>query len=281
MALDLKKISFRKVLLVIGVFIPNLIIGQYLTGRVFSSETKSGISYVTIVVMNKNTGTVSDKAGIFILDLRKIDDNDTLGFSMIGYESQYIPAGQFISDPKKVVYLEPVTYLLKDVEIQYHKPNDIILGSPVTSNALRSGFAYNDLGSELGIKVTARRRMKFKDLHLNVAVCTYDSVTYRLNVYQSERKEEDYKNILTEPVYISFTKGDIGKELSFDLRKYSIIVEGDLLIALELYRDLGEGRLLFRTHFFTGTTYHRKTIAEKWIDASGMIGMYVHAQTMR
>jgi len=281
MAIDLLKLSIKKGILLFGVFIPNLIFSQYQTGRVFSSKTNSGISYVTIVVMGNNTGTVSDKSGVFTINLNNIEDNDTLRFSMIGYESKNVPAGQFKRDSVKVIYLDPVFYYLNEVEVAYHRPNDIRLGTPVTSDALRSGFGYNDLGSELGIKVSSRRRLKLTDLHLNVATCTYDSVTYRLNIYQAENKTAEYKNILTAPVYISFSKEDIKEELNFDLRKYSIIVEGYLLFALELYKDLGEGRLLFRTQFFTGTTYHRKTNIGKWTEAAGMIGMYLHGQSVK
>jgi hypothetical protein len=162
----------------------------------------------------------------------------------------------------------------------YHKPREIRLGAPVTSDNLRSGFAYNDLGSELGIKVNVPGQVRLNNINLNVAICTYDSVTYRLNIYQLEN-QTDYKNILTKPVYISFSKDKINKVVTLDLRKYSIIIEGKVLITLELYKDLGEGRLLFKTEFFTGTTYHRKTSQGTWTEAPGVIGMYLHSSLIR
>jgi hypothetical protein len=53
------------------------------------------------------------------------------------------------------------------------------------------------------------------------------------------------------------------------------------LITLELYKDLGEGRLLFYTQFFTGLTYHKKTSEGKWTKAPGEVGMYLHGELIK
>jgi len=261
-------------------FIPGFVFSQYGTGKVLSGETNVGIGFVNIGIIGKDVGTVSDEHGNFRISLDNIESNDTLRFSMIGYKSKTFAAGYFFEDSVRKVLLDPVIYNLQEVEVLYHRPFEIRTGTPVTTDVLRSGFASNDLGSELGIKVNVRRRMKLKDLHLNVAVCTYDSVTYRLNIYQSE-SGADYKNILTKPIYISFSKDEIKDLLTFDLREYSIIIEGNVIIALELYKDLGEGRLLFRTEFFTGYTWHRKSVEDKWAESAGVIGLYLHGQTIK
>ena len=141
-------------------------------------------------------------------------------------------------------------------------------------------FGNNELGSEMGIKIDVSKKVRLKDINLNVAICTFDSVTYRLNIYQSDCNK-GYENILKEPIYISFTKDKIDKVLSFDLSEYSIIIEGNVLVALELYKELGEGRLLFQTQFFTGSTYHRKTCEGNWSQVPGAIGMYLNSNEIR
>lgn len=272
--------SINKGILLLLLFIPGLVFSQNGTGKVLSSETNQGIGFVNIGIIGKDVGTVSDEHGNYRISLDNIEGNDTLRFSMIGYKSKTIAAGCFSEDSVRNIFLEPVIYNLQEVEVLYHKPFEIRIGTSVTTDVLRSGFASNDLGSELGIKVNVRRRMKLKDLHLNVAVCTYDSVTYRLNIYQSENGT-DYKNILTKPIYISFTKDEIKNLLTFDLSEYSIIVEGKVIIALELYKDLGDEKLLFRTEFFTGYTWHRKSSEDKWAESAGVIGLYLHGQTIK
>jgi hypothetical protein len=261
-------------------FIPGLIFSQSQRGKVLSSKTNSGIGYVNVGIIGRNIGTVANEAGDFTLILDNIYNNDSLRFSMIGYESETLPVSQFKMDSVKNVYLKPIIYNLQEVKVIYHKPKEIKLGNKVVSNDLRSGFAYNDLGSELGIKLRLKGLVKLEDINLNVAICTYDSVTYRLNIYQSDN-QADYKNILTVPIYISFSKDKINNVITFDLRKYSLIIEGNVIIALELYKDLGEGRLLFHTEFFTGLTYHRKAIEGKWTEAPGVIGMYLHGQLIK
>jgi hypothetical protein len=261
-------------------FIPGLIFSQSQKGKVLSSETNSGIGFVNVGIINTNIGTVSDEIGNFTLPLDNIYDDDSLRFSMIGYESTSLLVGQFKGDSIKNVYLKPVLYNLPEVKVIYHKPREIILGTEVVTNELRSGFANNNLGSELGIKFRVKRQVILKNINLNVAICTYDSVTYRLNIYQSDN-QVDYKNILTIPIYISFSKDKINNAITFDLSKYSIIIEGNVLVALELYKDLGEGRLLFHTEYFTGATYHRKAIEGKWTEAAGVIGMYLQGQLIR
>jgi hypothetical protein len=256
------------------------IFGQPQTGTVFSSKTNAGIGYVNIGIIGRDVGTVSNDSGRFNITINKIYDNDSLRFSMIGYESRSFLVSQFRGNPVKDVYLTPRIYDLKEVKIVYSRPRKIILGTEVTADELRSGFAKNDLGSELGIKVKIRKPVKILNLNLNVAVCTYDSVTYRLNIYQTDDLE-GYKNILTRPIYISFSKDKIGDVLTFDLREYSIIIEKDALITLELYKDLGEGKLLFYTTFFTGFTCHKKTSEGTWTEAPGVIGMYLNGQILK
>ena len=261
-------------------FIPGVVFSQLVKGRVLSSQTKSGIGFVNVGIIGKNVGTVTDQSGNFSIELDKIYDNDSLRFSMIGYESKSFLVSYFKDNLIKTIYLSPKTYYLTEVKVFYHKVKEIRLGTPVISDALKSGFADNKLGSELGIKVHTKEQVKLEDINLNVATCTYDSVTYRLNIYQSP-DDIEYKNILTEPIYISFSKDKINNVITFDLRKYSIIIEGNVLITLELYKDLGEGRLLFYTEYFTGTTYHKKTSEGKWTKAPGVIGMYLNSQLIK
>jgi hypothetical protein len=260
-------------------FIPRLIFSQILKGKVLSSKTDSGIGFVNVGIIGKNIGTVSDESGNFTINLDWINENDSLRFSMIGYESKTFPAGRLRKDSVKIVYLNPKLYDLEEVKVIYHRPRITRIGAEVTSG-LSSGFGYNFLGSEFGIKVNIKRPVRLMDLNLNVASCTFDTVTYRLNIYQSVNQTE-YRNILKEPIYLSFTKDKIYKPVTFDLVKYSVIVEGNVIIALELFKDLGDGKLFFYTYPSTGFIYHRKTIEGSWAEASGVIGMYLRGQLLK
>jgi hypothetical protein len=278
MKFNITRLSIKSVLLFFILFNSIPVYSQSLKGKVLSNSTKTGIGFVNVVIVGKNIGTVSDEDGNFKISLVNNFDRDSLRFSIIGYESKTFSVLQFKEDPSKNVFLDFKVYKLLEVTVIHkrgRKPKEITIGTPVVSNELKSGFENNNLGSEFGIKVHVKERVVLKNLNLNVATCTFDSVTYRLNIYQSINQFE-YKNILTEPIYISFSKDKIKDVITYDLKKYSIFVEGNILIALELYKDLGEGSLLFHTQFFTGSTFHRKTIDGNWTKSPGVIGMYLN-----
>lgn len=273
---DLKKYKIVFTLLLLGSSLirSSLYAQPTACGKITSSETGDGIGYVNVGIIGGNVGTVSDQYGNFSITLYKEHPNDSLRFSMLGYKSRTFLASKFIADSVWNLSLDPKTYNLADIVKVYQRPRTLILGNPVETNELRSGFSDNGLGSELGVRVNARKRTQLKDINLNVAVCTYDSVIYRMNIYLIEDGIV-CENILTKPIYISFTKDQIKDVLTLDLWKYSIIVEGDILVSLELFKDLGEGRLLFRTTYFTGFTYHRKTSEGDWTQSPGTIGLYL------
>jgi hypothetical protein len=277
----LRRSIIFKGLLSLGFFAPEIVSCQLFEGRVIVHENNnSGVAFVNVGIIGKNVGTVTNQYGNFSIQLDKIYDKDSIRFSMIGYESRSFLVRAFKDNAIKTIYLGPKSYSLTEVKILYHKAREVRLGTPVLSDALKSGFAENNLGSELGVKIKTRGQVKLEDINLNVATCTYDSVTYRLNIYRTTDKNE-YNNILTQPIYISFSKDKIDKPITFELGKYSIIVEGDILVTLELYKDLGEGKLLFYTQYFTSYTYHKKTSEGKWTKAPGAIGIYLHGQVLK
>lgn len=273
---DLRNFKILYILLFLVIFLigGSLNAQSTVCGKVYSSGTGEGIGYVNIGIIGGNTGTVSDQYGNFSIVLDKKYANDSLRFSMIGYKSRAILVRNFLADSVWNVGLDPRSYNLADIVEVYQRPKNMILGSPVETNELRSGFSDNELGSELGVRINARKRTQLKDINLNIAVCTYDSVVYRMNIYLIEDGVV-CENILAKPIYLSFTKDQIKEVLTLDLWKYSIVVEGDILVTLELFKDLGEGRLLFRTTYFSGVTYHRKTSEGDWTQSPGVIGLYL------
>jgi hypothetical protein len=273
------RIRIRIALILIILLLPRFLSCQTLKGRVLSGKTNSGIGYVNIGIVGKNIGTVTDESGSFILKPERIDKNDSLRFSMVGYSTKTVQMIRFLNDSTTTVFLEPVLYSLNEVKVVYHRPKIIKIGTEVTSG-IGSGFGYNFLGSEFGVKIFVKKPLKLIDLNLNVSKCTFDTVTYRLNIYQTTDKMV-YKNIMRQPVYLSFTKDQIEGPVKFNLEKYSIIVEGDIIVALELYKDLGEGKLFFFTGSFSDSTYHRRTIEGSWIEAGGVIGLYLRGHLIR
>lgn len=266
--------------LVILWLIPCIAFSQELKGKVISSETGDAVAWANVLLKGRNNGTVTDASGNFKLQISETDLNDSLEFYMIGYETRSLPVSQLDEGKINNVYLKPVVYNLHEVTVPYTRPKETIIGTEVISNDLRSGFGYNELGSELGVRIRLRKPVRLEDINLDIGVCTYDSVTYRLNIYQADN-QSDYRNILTTPVYLTFSGNNIEEAITLNLRKHSIVVSGNIIVALELYRDLGEGRLLFRTSLNGGNTCHRKSIDGAWTESPGVIGIWLHGTVIR
>jgi hypothetical protein len=106
------RIYFRIAIIFTTLLLPRFLICQTIHGRVLSSKTDSAISYVNIGIVGKNIGTVSDESGKFILKFERIDKDDSLRFSMVGYKSRTVQLSSFRDDTSKTVFLDPVLYNL-------------------------------------------------------------------------------------------------------------------------------------------------------------------------
>jgi len=252
--------------------IPGVLFCQTRSGRILSSLDNKGIPWVNIGITGKNIGTVTDEDGNFILNVPEEFKDDSVMISAIGYVAKTVHVHEFHNDAIDSIYLEPATYDLPEISVRYHRASKAVLGNPMETASLKSGFSENELGSELGIMISTKKHALIQDIVLNIAVCTYDSVFYRLNIYRVNNGSIE-ENILTRPVYISFSGYEADVDFTYDLSSYSIVFQGDVLVALELYKDLGEGKLLFNTEYFTGITYHRKISQGEWFRSPGEIGM--------
>lgn len=155
----------KTILTLLVLFTSTIILCQPYSGRIIISGTGMGIGFANIGIVGKNIGTVSDIDGNFTLDLEDDYDFDSLKFSMIGYESLWLLVDDFKKSPTKKVYLSPRSYKLTEVKVTYHKYRKQRLGDPVTTHDLRSGFADNELGCELGVKVHVRKQAVLENIN--------------------------------------------------------------------------------------------------------------------
>lgn len=272
--------EIRKLFIFLALLIPNLIFSQTQNGKILSSKTNIGIPFVNVGIIGKNIGTVSDEFGVFNIILDKKYFNDSIRFSAIGYFSKTFIVSEFIDNSTKIVYLNPKIYEIGEAKVTIKKRKLIRLGIPIPTSNLCSGFFYNNLGEEMGINVDIKKPVRLTDINMNIAICTYDTVSYRLNIYKLDTNNV-FKNILLKPIYITFSNENIADALTFDLSDYSIIIHGNTLITIELYKNLGEGKLLFRSKSNFSSTYFRNTSEGGWHKSPNIIGVYLHGQQIK
>ena len=142
----------------------------------------------------------------------------------------------------------------------------------ITNNIFTKVFAKK--GYECGILIKLNKPAIIQKIHLQVARCTYDTVFYRVNIYNVERNDI-YTNILERPIYIKIAKDQIKETISFNLMDYNIRVDNDFLITLEYVKDLGPGEISFHSSLVHGS-YFRETSQDTWVTIPlGGFGMTV------
>lgn len=254
---------------------PMFLFGQTFKGKVQEATTPQGIPYVNIGIIGKNIGTVSDEAGNFELSTTAAQATDTIQFSMIGYKNRIFTVQEFLDFYKReeVVTLEKQAYDLTEIVVIPRDYKTKIVGNTTSNKAMSAGYETNNLGYELGVRMKIKKRPTYiEQVRINVAKCTYDSIFYRLNIYEMKGKRPG-KNILKDPIYLSFAKEDIEDSIVIDLSDKGVYVEDDFLVSLELVNDLGVRGLYFCAGIFNNKTYYRETSQGTWNSVPVGIGI--------
>ena len=264
-----------RLILIFFILISNPLFGQIFSGKVIERNSKLPIEFVNIGIVAKNIGTTSDMKGNYKIVIDSVFDNDSLLFSSIGY----LPYSLKVADYKNLdnwnIQLKKRTYEIDEVVINPKKFKRQILGVKSKSKKMQAGFKENNLGYELGLLLKVKKSAFLEKVDISIAICTYDSIFYRLNIYRVRDKMK-FENVLQKPIYISLPKEKVKEVISIDLKPLNIVVEGDFLITLEHVKDLGTGSLLFSAALLK-KTYYRKTSQGKWEKVPIGIGISVTA----
>ncbi len=255
----------KKLLLMLLLMLGNLwSFGQTITGKVINSENMTPMEYVSIGVVGMDVGTVSEAEGTYHLTIGKEYDEEVLRFSYIGFEHFEIKVKDFRSRPNYNVELSPMAYELQEIIVTPNILGRKTLGHTGNSKTNTAGFGEYKLGFEHAVRMKLSKTEKaiIKKIKLNIARCTFDSLHYRVNIYNIKGKKK-ITSILKKPIYVKFNKEEIKDEISFDLEDENIIVTGDFLVSLEHIKDLGDGEVAYSADN-KQKTYVRKTSQGKW-----------------
>jgi len=93
-------------------------------GYLKDAKTKNPLQGGTIVVFNKEKGTVSDKDGKF--ELKNVLENDTINITYLGYQNQLFLAKSFKNNPNPSIVLHESSDVLNEVIIQNYLTNGMV-----------------------------------------------------------------------------------------------------------------------------------------------------------
>src|ERR1700743_570917 len=77
-----------------------------ISGKVIDADNKEMLPYVNIGIKHKNIGTVSTKNGSYSILIPAQDEDDTLTFSMVGYNEFNLPLRNIILRDPQIIQLK-------------------------------------------------------------------------------------------------------------------------------------------------------------------------------
>jgi hypothetical protein len=249
-----------------------------LSGQVLDAQTQAPLSYASVGVLHRAAGTVADEQGRFALAAPAGSEHDSVRVSLLGYAPLTLPVAELrrqLGQAGGQLRLRPVHTRLAEVVVRPGKSVRRVLGNSSNSTSVTGQFGVNRLGNQIGQGMHLRRPAELEQVSFHVATCTYDSLFYRVNVYQVT-KDQPQQNLLPEPVYVRVRKGQIKDRLVVDLRRFHLQVQGDIVVALEMVKDLGPGTLQLSASLLDGPIYTTESQLNGWERTRG-IGIGIDA----
>ncbi|WP_158594595.1 carboxypeptidase-like regulatory domain-containing protein [Ulvibacterium marinum] len=235
-----------------------------LLGRIVDAKTDLPLSYVNVGILNREVGTVTDSLGNFNLNVLKEFSNDTVRISMIGYEPIELILGNIVKkkDTLKVRLKEQISEL-NEVVVSAKAFKRRTLGNKTESKFISTGFGYNQLGAEMGIKINIRKNPTFVDaFNFTVSQNRLSAKSiFRLNFYEVNKRKPG-NNILKDNILVAIEPKQTGK-MTIDLKPYDIVLKEDVIATLEWVANEGENKkdeaIFFPIGFFTSGTLRKET----------------------
>ncbi|CAM3728016.1 carboxypeptidase-like regulatory domain-containing protein [Flavobacterium chungbukense] len=213
-----------------------------ISGEIQDSQNNAALEYVNIGISNKNVGTVSNEEGNFILKINeKVNPNDTILFSHIGFETKKVLVSQLKSN-NNVVKMTPSENNLKEVVVSFKKPKPKQFGRSAKGLGLMhfNFFSVLDktaddyLSRERGMEFRIKKDCQLNDFNFNITSNEFKSVKFRLNFYKVENGLPS--TILIEKEIIFEVKDNKLGLFTVDLKPYDIYLDkemGDIAVTIQ------------------------------------------------
>jgi hypothetical protein len=238
-----------KFLVLIIVFSSTVFAQQKVTGVVIDKANKQAIPFVSIGIIGKSVGTLSNEKGEFDFSFFDNQKNDSVKIATIGYKPQVYLVADFVKEAKKTLILEALPLQLNEVVVRSKKVKFKTLGTTNYTKNNCTGFADiagNWKGSEAAILVRNKKDCLLEEFSFYVIQNKYqDSLLFRLNFYERispppnspEWMGEDWvgQSILRKAII--FKVGIKQGEFTLPIKHYNIQTSKDFYISLECLMD--------------------------------------------
>ncbi|MDP1801453.1 MAG: carboxypeptidase-like regulatory domain-containing protein [Bacteroidota bacterium] len=254
----------------------SLLAQQKISGVIFDKTTNKPISFVSIGIVGKQVGTLSDENGVFELTLAEDQKKDTLKVYAIGYKPQVFYATDLIKEVNKKISLEALPTQLAEVVVKSKKIKYKTLGTTKYSKNNCSGFVKNTnnwKGSESALKINNKdgRQVLMETFSFYIIQNKYaDSLTFRLMFYEAADTKWQYPS--TRPFMkkpIIFKVGQKQGEFVLNIKDYGVYTSKDFYVSLECLMDEMEITKFCYAGSYDSPSFVKAAVFSKWTQLRG------------
>jgi hypothetical protein len=210
-----------------------------LHGNVLDGETNLPLAYVSVGILNKSLGTVSDTLGQFTFSITPEFFLDSLQFSLIGYQSVRVAVKDFINNADKPVKLNVHATELPAVLVTplNSRQNIEVIGrqgsGKLTQVSIHNKTSVEEtVGSEMGMRYNIdKTNAILRDFNFYISANNFNSIKFRINIYSVKN---DLPDTLINTKQI-FTRLENFKTewTRIDLEEYDLKVKDDIIITIQ------------------------------------------------
>ena len=220
-------------------FSPDMpVYAQAINGTVLSADNNETLPYVNIGIRNKNVGTISSIDGKFSITIPEKNKDDTLVFSMVGFEELKLPVPEAAKRDSSFV-LQPRVSKMNEVKISskklVEKKYGLVKYKPIL-HFLDGSIKQDDIFEIAQLIKLGPSPSRIKTVSLHINEDRKDSGTFRINFYQYDGLRPAIR--LVERSIVQ-TKEIKDGWLNFDVSAYKIYLSGDVVAAIEFIPTKG------------------------------------------
>ena len=248
-----------------------------LNGKVLDKETNLPLAYVSIGVLNKSQGTVSDTLGHFAFSITNENLSDTLQFSIVGYVSLRIAVKDFLSNADKSTKLTVNVTQLADVTVTSSSPrnNTEIIGrqgsGKLTQISIHNKTSADEtIGSEMGMLYkTNKQNAILKDFNFYISANNFNYIKFRVNIYSLKNGMPD-SLMCNKQIFATADNFKTGWA-KIELEKYNIKVANEFVVTVQWIESRMEHKekpitiVPFAATPFSKSCFVRIASQDKWI----------------
>ena len=253
------------------------VFAQRISGRIVNSLGEP-VEYVNLGVKNTQVGQTSDGKGHFSIYIPDTLRNESLMFSHLSYEVQFIPVTELLRKmsgegevivtlPGRAFQMQPV--MVSPGRIRYRRYEKTFrsgmgyYSSPSIDTAKMKENEVQRVNAEIGTVYSVKERLWLKTITLDVSRCSLDSVLLRVNLFRYEDRRP-IEELLYKPIYIVVRQDFKQASYEIDVEPDNIVLElGDVAVGLdiiELYGDKWNALLL---PHYSGGGYRRGLLSDE------------------